>query len=83
MTLRHDRSGLFIVAEDGASVVWREVEVGIREGDRIQVQGDGLTGRVVTLGQQMLSDGAPISIPEEPTSPAGTTPIDSRENGVR
>ncbi|MCP4876620.1 MAG: efflux RND transporter periplasmic adaptor subunit, partial [Gammaproteobacteria bacterium] len=33
LTTRDDRSGVFIVSEDGQSVVWREVKVGIREGD--------------------------------------------------
>ncbi len=50
LTIRDDRSGVFIVSEDGQSVVWREVKVGIREGDRVQVEGEGLSGRVVTLG---------------------------------
>jgi RND family efflux transporter MFP subunit len=65
LTLRNDRSGVFIVGEDGRSVVWREVEVGIREDDRVQVEGEGLSGRVVTLGQQMVSHGSPITIPAE------------------
>jgi hypothetical protein len=41
------------------------VEVGIREDDRVQVEGEGLSGRVVTLGQQMVSHGSPITIPAE------------------
>jgi RND family efflux transporter MFP subunit len=64
LTLRDDRSGVFIVSEDGQSVVWREVEVGIRQGDRVQVAGEGLSGRVVTLGQQLVKDGSAITIPE-------------------
>ena len=50
LTIRDDRSGVFIVSQDGQSVVWREVEVGIREGHRVQVKGQGLSGRVVTWG---------------------------------
>ena len=64
LTIRDDRSGVFIVSEDGQSVVWREVKVGIREGDRVQVQGQGLSGRVVTLGQQLVKDGSAITIPD-------------------
>ena len=41
------------------------VKVGIREGGRVQVEGEGLSGRVVTLGQQLLKDGSAITIPEE------------------
>ena len=65
LTIRNDRSGVFIVSEDGRSVAWREVKVGIREGDRVQVEGQGLSGRVVTLGQQLIDDGSPITIPAE------------------
>ncbi len=64
LTIRDDRSGVFIVSGDGKSVAWREVKVGIREGSRVQVEGDGLSGRVVTLGQQLVKDGAAIMIPD-------------------
>jgi len=62
LTERNDHTGVFVVNEDGTSVVWREVEVGIREGDRAQVEGRGLTGRVVVIGQQLIKDGALIAI---------------------
>jgi len=65
LTIRDDESGVFVVSEDGRSVAWREVEVGIREGDRMQVEGEGLFGRVVTLGQQLVNHGSPITIPAE------------------
>jgi RND family efflux transporter MFP subunit len=64
LTIRDDRSGIFIVSEDGQSAVWREVEVGIREGHWVQVKGQGLSGRVVTLGQQLLKDSSVITIPD-------------------
>jgi len=70
LTKRDDRNGVFIVSENGQSVVWREVKVGIREGDRVQVEGQGLNGRVVTLGQQLVNDGSPITIPDEKTPTA-------------
>jgi len=63
LTKRDDRNGVFIVSEDGRSVAWRKVKVGIREGDRVQVEGEGLSGRVVTLGQQLVKDGSAITIP--------------------
>jgi RND family efflux transporter MFP subunit len=79
LTIRDDRSGLFVVSEDGQSVVWREVKVGIREGKRVQVEGEGLSGRVVTLGQQLVSDGSSITIPavQEKTA-AGRTKVDAK-----
>ena len=72
LTVRDDRDGIFIVREDGRSVGWHLVTVGIVDGDRVQVQGDGLTGEVVTLGQHLLSDGALITIPQSdmPTTDA-------------
>jgi RND family efflux transporter MFP subunit len=65
LTQRNDKSGVFIVSEDGRSVAWRQVKAGIREDDRVQVEGEGLSGRVVTLGQQLVSDGSAITIPAE------------------
>jgi RND family efflux transporter MFP subunit len=65
LTKRDDRSGVFIVSEDGRSVNWRNVKVGIRDGDRVQVEGEGVVGRVVILGQQLVNDGSPITIPAE------------------
>ena len=75
LTERNDRSGVFVVSEDGQSVAWREVAVGIREGGRVQVEGQGLTGRVVVIGQQLVEDGSPIAIAADQetrkTGPAG------------
>lgn len=71
LTTRNGRSGVFLVGEDGRSVAWREVTEGIRDGDRLQVSGEELSGRVVTLGQQLVDDGSAISIPEE----EGSDPI--------
>jgi RND family efflux transporter MFP subunit len=65
LTIRNEKTGVFIVSEDGRSVSWREVSVGIREGDRVQVDGHGLLGRVVTLGQQLVSDGSSVTIPAD------------------
>jgi hypothetical protein len=64
LAARNDRTGVFIVSPDGRSVAWREVQVGIREGSRVQVLGEGLAGRVVTLGQQLVDDGSAIVIPD-------------------
>jgi RND family efflux transporter MFP subunit len=79
LTIRDDISGVFIVSEDGQSVAWREIKVGIREGDRVQVEGDGLSGRVVTLGQQLVNDGSPITIAaEQSQTPGGPQKVDSQ-----
>jgi RND family efflux transporter MFP subunit len=62
LTVRNDKTGVFVVGKDGRSVVWREVKLGIREGGRVQVEGEGLSGLVVTLGQQLVEDGSSITI---------------------
>jgi RND family efflux transporter MFP subunit len=64
LTLRDDKTGVFVVGEDGRTVFWCEVTVGIREDDRVQVESTALppSGRVVTLGQELVSDGSPITI---------------------
>jgi RND family efflux transporter MFP subunit len=65
LTTRGDRHGVFVVSERGTSVIWRPVQAGIQQGDRVQVSGDGLGGRVVVLGQQLLDDGSFISIADD------------------
>ena len=62
VTKRNDQTGVFVVDELNGTVTWSEVKVGIQEGDRVQIKGSGLSGRVVTLGQQMLDDGSPVKI---------------------
>jgi len=59
---RDGRDGVFVVADDGRSVSWREVEVGFHQDGRVQVTGDGLNAQVVTLGQQLLDDDTAVSI---------------------
>jgi RND family efflux transporter MFP subunit len=63
LTKRNDKQGVFIVSQDGRSVSWREVTVGIRDGGWVQVNGRGVSGRVVTLGQQLLDEGSAVTIP--------------------
>jgi len=72
LTERNDRTGVFVVSEDGRSVRWREVAAGIREDGRVQVDGQGLSGRVVVIGQQQVDDGSAITIAadQEPRVPA-------------
>lgn len=72
LTQRDDRDGVFVLDADGRTVRWRPVAVGIREDGRAQVQGDGLEGRVVTLGQQLLDDGSPVVVPGDAPSSAPT-----------
>jgi len=64
LTLRGKQTGVFVVNEQEMTVAWRPVQVGIGEGDLVQVTGEGLEGRVVILGQQLVDNGSPIIIPE-------------------
>ncbi|MGJ3242743.1 MAG: efflux RND transporter periplasmic adaptor subunit [Opitutales bacterium] len=59
---RDDRTGVFLLTADGATVRWQTVTPGIRQGDRIQVIQPPLAGRVVVLGQQLLEDGSAVRI---------------------
>ncbi len=56
---------VFVVDETSMTAKLTPVEVGIREGERAAVRGEGIEGRVVTLGHQLLSDGSLVSIPED------------------
>ncbi len=71
LTSRDGETGVFIV--DGSHVSWRPVQIGIRDGDRVQVLGE-LHGRVVTLGHQLIADGAEIIIPEQASAAAVEAP---------
>jgi len=74
LTKRGDQVGIFVVVEEPLTVRWCPVAAGIREGGDVQVTAvrdphpeapppPAITGRVVTLGHELVSDGAPISIP--------------------
>lgn len=75
VTSRSDRTGIFLVSEDGSRALWREVTVGLRDGERVQLLDEGLSGWVVTLGQQLIDDGSLIVLPDtvqaEAAAPSG------------
>jgi RND family efflux transporter MFP subunit len=65
LTSRSERTGVFLVSDDRRRVNWKEVKIGIRDGGRVQLLGQPLSGQVVVLGQQLVDDGSPITIPGE------------------
>lgn len=65
LTVRRQTDGVFVIEGDPPVARWRSVTVGIRDGGRVQVTGEGVAGRVVTLGQQLVDDGSPVTMPEE------------------
>jgi RND family efflux transporter MFP subunit len=62
VTTRDGIKGVFVLSGDNEQVTWKPVKTGIREGNLIQVTGEGLNGKVVTLGQQLLDDGSMVSV---------------------
>lgn len=58
---REGSPGVFLAV--GGQAVWRPVQVGIQQGERVQLLDEGLSGQVITLGQQLIGDGSPITIP--------------------
>lgn len=71
---RDGATGLFVVNEAGDAVAFRPVRVGIRGRELVQVSGEGVRERVVTLGQQLLTDGSSIRIPK--AAAAGSEPAE-------
>ena len=68
LSVRGGKTGVFVVDDAGETVSWRPVETGIREGERVQLVGpasEEVTGRVVTLGQQLIDDGSAVTIPDD------------------
>lgn len=57
--------GLFVVDASGERVAFHPVRIGITEGDVVQVFGEDLDGRVVTLGQQLIEDGSRVRVAGE------------------
>lgn len=76
---RGDRSAVFLLeagSDGGIKARLTPVELGVADSCRVQIVGDRLTGRVVTLGQQLLDDGSVVVLPDDdtPASASGGTP---------
>lgn len=63
-TERGGEVGVFVLDAAGETVRWRPVTLGIQEGERVEVRGDGLAGDVVVLGQEFCDDGTPVVVPD-------------------
>lgn len=57
-----------VVDGEPPTVQFEPVRIGIEGDGHIQILEPELSGRVVTLGQQMLENGAPVIVSEEPAS---------------
>jgi multidrug efflux pump subunit AcrA (membrane-fusion protein) len=65
VTERGDVPGVFLLDEKSSTVRWQPVQTGIRQGDDVQIVRGALTGRVVTLGQQLVKDGSKVIVPDD------------------
>jgi len=81
LTRREGSAGVFVLSEDGRTVAWREVEAGIEYGGRLAVTGEGVSGRVVTLGQQLISDGSAVSATRRGGGAVGAAEADGDDAG--
>ena len=62
ITIRNDQTGVFVINETQEKVSWCNVSIGIVENGMAQVEGDSLSGFVVTLGQQLLADDSAVVV---------------------
>lgn len=67
ITRRADETGVFLLSEDRRRAIWTPVTLGIQQAHRIEIKQPSIQGEVVTLGQQLLEDGAAILVPETNT----------------
>ena len=61
LTARDGQPGVFVLNASADRVAWRPITPGVRQDGRVQILGEGLSGRVVTLGQPWLEDGSQVS----------------------
>ncbi|MEO5377168.1 MAG: efflux RND transporter periplasmic adaptor subunit [Magnetococcus sp. DMHC-6] len=82
LTQREGKTGLFIIKNEQNKppvAVWHEVQVGIRQGEWVQiVQEEPLAGEVVVLGQNLLKDGSMVTIPSQE---GASSPLSSDKKG--
>ncbi len=57
------RRGVFVVGEDGRTAVFRSVEIGLQDEERVEIRSGVAEGdRVITAGAAALRDGDPIVV---------------------
>lgn len=62
---RDDRPVVFVLNEQAMTAHLTPVELGVADAGMVQVIGEGVSGRVVTLGQQLLDDGSAVVVAED------------------
>ena len=64
ITSRSDQTAVFLLDEAADVVRLQPVQTGISQDGFTEILGDAITGKVVTLGQQLLNDGSPVRVIE-------------------
>lgn len=59
-----------VSGDDGMEARFVPVQTGIESDTRVEIRAPALDGRVITLGLQLLEDGAPIQIANDDAAPA-------------
>ncbi len=62
LSSRSGDSGVFLLDETAGTVDWVPVQTGIESDGRVQIVSPPITGRVVTLGHQLLADGVRVQV---------------------
>lgn len=72
ITRRDGMDGVFVLTgPDGLTVRWLPIRQGIREGDRVEIEGapghktPTPGARIVTLGQELCDDGSHVVVPDD------------------
>jgi multidrug efflux pump subunit AcrA (membrane-fusion protein) len=61
---------IFVADPETGTVSERKVELGLREGDRVEILGGPIDGPVVVMGQHLLKDGQAYRVPGADPVPA-------------
>ena len=85
LVMRDGADAIFVVDEQNVAR-FRPVEVLVRSTAQVAISGEDLTGRVVTLGQQLLQDGSRVTVPGDaadalPSTSAQNEPAQQRGPG--
>jgi hypothetical protein len=83
---RNGRQGVFLADVQNMKAHFIPVTLGIVNGESAEVVKPSLSGSVVTLGQHLLEDGSPITVPEaksESSSPRLVNPGEANRGGQR
>ena len=76
---RGGRTGVFRLSPNDAKAYFVEVQTGIVADEEVEIISPELTAPVITLGNHLLSDGAPVLVPE---AFAGSAPATTKKAEV-